>query len=224
MTRHSLTVTALILLSCAVPARSEMQGSPVALVLAKSGSITPEVSEFSEVAAGTVLTLGADARLTFDDYYSCRQVTVTGGRIEFKSKGYHTSADAKTSEVRVACKQEVVLKQSGEASTSLMRGPESFGGRTARLGIRPTFILVGKRSLAFATARFTSNGSEVLAAPVTGPRFEWPAGAAALAEGGRYELALIPKSEGEPAETVHFVATNAPKASQDRSLVLIRAD
>jgi len=220
MTRLSLALIALIPVWFAVSAQAAPSGAPAALIVDKSGSVTPDVSPFSEVTAGTVLSLGDDAKLVFDDYYSCTEVTVTGGKIEFTSKGYTTSGGAKKSETRVPCKQEVALKQSGEASTSLLRGSE---GRRVRLGIRPRFVLVGKQSTSFATAKFTANGNEVLNVQLTGPRFEWPADAAPLTAATRYELILVPKSAGQPASTINFVAT-APKASQDQSLVLIRVD
>jgi hypothetical protein len=221
MARYALL--AAVLLAVSVSPTRAASDAPVALVLEKSGSITPDVSEFSELTSGTVLSLGGDAKIVFDDYYSCSEVTVVGGKVEFHQKGYKISAGAKASHERVPCKQEVVLKQGGEASTGVLRGAAKLLTRTPRLGTRPSFVLVGNGSESFASARFSENGNEVLAAPMSGRRFEWPAGAAPLDAGRSYELTLVPKMVGEPVKTVRFVAASN-KGTQTAPLVLIRAD
>ena len=217
MIKHLLALS--VLLSIAVAAQAASQ-APAALVIESSGSITPEVSPFSEVAVGAVLNLGAGAKLVFDDYYGCSEVTVTGGQIEFGPKGYKTSAGAKASEQRVPCKQEVVLKQGGEASTGLMRGLEQMA-RPTRFGVRPSFVLVGARSQSFAAMKVTQQGAQIRTVQLTGPRFEWPADAQPLSVGSRYELALIPKSPSDKVTTMRFMAV---AGSQDGSLVVIRAE
>ncbi len=220
MAKHLMVLSAFVLLSIAIPAQSASPQAPAALIVETSGSITPEVSPFSEVAAGTVLNLGAGAKLVFDDYYSCSEVTVTGGQIQFGSKGYKASSGAKASEQRVACKQEVVLKQGGEASTGLMRGLEQMA-RPARLGIRPSFVLAGARSQSFAAIKVTQKGAEIRTIQLAGPRFDWPADAQPLNAGTRYELALIPKSPSDKVTTMRFMAV---AGSQVGSLFVIRVD
>jgi len=220
MAKHLMVLSVAVLFSIAIPAQSASPQPPAALIVETSGSITPNASPFSEVAAGTVLNLGAGAKLVFDDYYSCSEVTVTGGQIQFGSKGYQTSSGAKVSEQRVPCKQEVVLTKAGEASTGLMRGLEQMA-HPARLGIRPSFVLAGARSESFAAIKVAQKGAEIRTVQLTGPRFDWPADAQPLTAGTRYELVLVPKSPSGKATTMRFMAVDG---SQDGSLVVIRVD
>jgi hypothetical protein len=221
ITAHSALLVALVLLSCAFPARSAMADEPAALIVETSGTVTPEVAPFSEVAAGTVLTLAGHAKLVFDDYYSCSEVTVKGGSVEFGAKGFTTSGDAKSSATRVPCKQEIVLNRSGEASTNVMRGSEETG---VRIGTRPSFVLVGTQNLTYSAVRFTLNGAEVRTIKLSGPRMKWPLFAPPLTVGESYQLALVPKSEGDPVKTITFKAVEQPRSLLGSSLIVIRVD
>ena len=219
--RFRIMLAATIVLALSLPAQSGP--TPAALVTEVSGSVTPAVSPFSELAAGTQLNLGADGKLVFDDYYSCTEVTVMGGRVEFAAKGYKTSAGAKTSEERVPCKQEVVLKASGEASTQLMRGLEP-SSQVPWLSIRPSFVLVGARSQSFAAASITQKNTQIRTVKLTGPRLDWPADVQPLTVGSYYEITFVPKSSAEPSSTMRFVAVAEPKGSQTSPAVVIRVD
>jgi len=198
-----------------------MSDEPAALIVETSGSVTPAVAPFSEVAAGTVLTLADHAKVLFDDYYTCSEVTVRGGSVEFGAKGYKTSAGARASAARVPCKQEIVLKQSAEASTGVMRGAES---QSVRMGTRPSFVLVGAHNRSFAAARFSLHGTEVRAVTLSGPRLKWPLLAAPLTAGENYEMALVPNSSGEPVKKIKFEAIAEPRAVKNHLLILIRVD
>ncbi len=203
--------------------RSAMPQTPVALALETSGTISPEVTPFSEITLGTALNLGESAQLVFDDYRSCRQVTVTGGRIEFGPDGYKTSAAARSIEAAMPCKQEVVLEQGGEPSTLMARDlkvpPEKL-----QLATRPSFVLVGARSQFFAAVRIAGPAGPIRTVALTGARFDWPADAASLGAGMPYELSLIPKSASQSVSTAHFVAVEEPDESQRRPLVIIRVE
>ena len=219
--RFRIMLAATLVLALSLPAQSAP--APAALVVEVSGSVTPAVPPFSELTAGTQLSLGADGKLVFDDYYSCTEVTVTGGRVEFAAKGYKTSAGAKTSEERVPCKQEVVLKAGGEASTQLMRGGEP-SSQGPRLSIRPSFVLVGARAQSFAAANITQKNAPVGTVKLIGPRFDWPAALQPLTVGSHYEITFVPKSSAEPSSTMRFVAVAEPKALQTSPPVVIRVD
>ncbi len=219
--RCRIMLAAIVVFALSLQAQSAP--APAALVVNVSGSVTPAVTPFSELTAGTQLNLGADGKLIFDDYYSCTEVTVTGGRVDLAAKGYKTSAGAKTSEERVPCKQEVVLKAGGEALTQLMRGGEP-SSQVPRLSVRPSFVLVGARSQSFAAANITQKNAPIGTVKLIGPRFDWPADLQPLTVGVHYEITFVPKSPAEPSSTMRFVAVAAPKALRTSPPVVIRVD
>ena len=187
----------------AVQTAAQLSAPAVALVLEVAGPVTPALRPYREIASGTTVSLGDEGRLVFLYYASCRTLTVVGGSVTFTGgpapilKGAATRAD-----VRGQCPRK--FSATGSDAAVVMRG-----GPTASVGTSttPDFILVGRHADDFAAIRIQAGGAEVVVArPLDGPRFRWPADVSPLAP-GRYALDLVPRSPDIGPVTVNFEAT-----------------
>jgi hypothetical protein len=208
-----------LVISAAAGSLTWAQG-PAALVLEHSGTSTPNLAPYSEVMEGAVVKLGPGARLVFVDYFNCNRVTVNGaGMVRFSEQGSSVGGAGKKTTMRVPCPREIVIKNGGESSAMVLRGGEED---SLALSIRPDFVLVGGRAADFTGVRFSKGTEKVLEGALTGRRFSWPPNAPALADGGVYELVLLPKASGAQPIKMSFRA--AALSDQHEQQVLIRVD
>ena len=189
-----------------------------ALVLEASGSTRPAIQPYTEIRTGTTIELGPGARIVLNHYLTCHRLVVTGGSVTVTPEGFVTSPGSATTEERRPCPKTVRLPAGGQAATAVMRG---LAPRVV-LAVQPAFVLVGPRAEEFAAVRVVRGTTVVLEAPLAGPRFEWPAGMAALAANTEYELSLVPKGGGSPT-TFRFTATAAGDPATE-SPVLIQVE
>jgi hypothetical protein len=171
-----------------------------ALVLEKSGSTTPDVQPYSEIAVGATVALASGAKLVFLHYQTCRTVTVVGGSVTVGAYAYTTTGGSKPQEVRTPCPPMVRLKGQGEVAGVVMRSISP----TVRLSVSPSFALVGERADDFTAVAVTRDGTTLLEAPLAGRGFRWPTSAPPLAVNTNYELLLVPKAADKGRVTVKF--------------------
>lgn len=214
-----LTLGIAALASLWIPSGANAQNAS-ALVLEKSGAMTPEVQPYSEIAVGTTLSLQSGARLVFLHYQTCRTVTVVGSKVAFASYTYTITGGSKPQEVRTPCPPTVRLRGQGEVAGTLMRS--ILPG--VRLSTSPAFVLVGDRADDFAAVRVSRAGTRILEAPLAGRGFRWPTGAAPLGANADYELVLVPKTEGRPRVTVKFRAEGEAPPAAGGQFTLISVD
>jgi hypothetical protein len=172
-----------------------------ALVLEKSGTVTPDVKPFSEIKAGTIVALGAGSRLKFLHYPTCTTVVVSKGSVRFGEKDYEVVGGKPDSAKTASCPRRVALKEVGEAGAGNLRSmDEKLGAGTGQAPLtfppKPEFVLVGEHADDYATLRIVAGGQQILDAPFTGPKFEWPKNAPPLKKNASYEFTLLPKALG----------------------------
>ncbi len=214
-----MRVRAVLALALAIltvtPAGAQLASPAVALVLEVAGPVNPSLKPYREVPSGTTVSLGDDGRLVFLFYASCRTLTVVGGSVTFTGgpapilKGAATRAD-----VRGQCPKK--FSATGSDAAVVMRS----GGSAVGTSTTPEFVLVGRHADDFAAIRIQGGGMEVMARPLDGPRFRWPADASPLPP-GRYVLDLLPRTPGVGPVAVDFeaVPTRPPEV-----LTLITVD
>ncbi len=190
---------------------------PSALVLEKSGESVPEVQPYTEIPIGMTISLSPGARLVFQHYYTCRTVTLVGGKIRFGVVSYTITGDSKEEQKRTPCPRTVRLRVGGEAGGVMMRGD---GAQI--LSTKPAFVLVGRRAGDFSWVRVSKGSTVLLEAPLDGRRFKWPNDSAALAAGTRYELVLIPTVAGKKTVAMKFRVT--AHEGGGKGLLLIHVD
>jgi hypothetical protein len=189
---------------------------PAALVLEVTGSPSPAVAPYTELSAGSRLSLPGQARIVFLHYQACRTVTATGGTLAVMSTGWRaTGGDVK--EAAAPCPRKVTVRGGGEVGGVVFRSLSP----PLKLATRPAFVLVGRRAGGYAAARILRDGRELGEGPVDDHRFGWPAGLAPLAADGSYELLLLPARAGEAPVKLVFTIAEAPA---DEQLVLVSVD
>lgn len=189
----------------------------VALVLEVAGSTTPAISPFGELRAGTRIALGADTRLRFVHYKSCRLTRVRGGEVTFLPSG-HLLRDGVTEsdELRACPKRLGVGAKSGVAGGLVMRGA---GPGAIELPPQPALMIAGARAARFARVQIEGSGrtsplQRGAAAPVW--RYDGP-----LLPSGAYRLVAF-AADGEKLvdEAVAIVAAD-PAVPE---IAILRAD
>lgn len=172
-----------------------------ALVLEKTGTVTPDVKAYSEVRAGMVVAMETGSRIKFLHYATCTTVVVSKGSVRFGEKDYEVVGAKPDSEKTGSCPRRVSLKDVGEAGTGNLRGMDGnigtgMGQAPLTLPPTPEFVMVGEHADDYATLRIAAGGQQILEAPIMGPKFEWPKNAPALKPNTFYELSLVPKALG----------------------------
>jgi hypothetical protein len=167
-----------------------------ALVLEKSGTLTPDVKPFSEIKAGTVVALESGSRLKFLHYPTCTTVVVSKGSVRFGEKEYEVVGAKPDSATAASCPRRVTLKNVGEVGAGHLRATDGKGLTPLTLTPKPEFVLVGERADEYATLRIMTAEKPVLEAPMLGPKFEWPKEAPPLKPHTTYEFLLVPKTLG----------------------------
>lgn len=193
-----------------------------ALVLEKSGASVPEMQPYSEIAAGTTISLPKRAKLVFLHYYTCQTVAVVGGTISFGGETYTITGGKKESEKRSPCPRKVALKAGGEMGGIMVRSLRI--GSSLKFSTRPAFVLVGKRANEFASVQVSKEDKELLQAPLEGRHFRWPKDAAPLSANTYYRMVLIPTVPGAAPVKTKFFVTAPTEGPGGKAMVLIRVE
>jgi hypothetical protein len=193
----------LVLLPVWLGASGTSHARGVALVLEATGAATPPLQAFSEIPAGTVVSLSREARLTFVHYRTCRVVSMVGGEVQFGTEVYRLAGGTVEREEPRPCPRRI--RAGGQPGGVLLRS----GSPIPALSPRPTFVLVGARADDFGVVRILRAGHVVLERPLEGRRFEWPSDAPPLPPGADCELTLVPRTSGSAPVSARFRATPA---------------
>lgn len=134
---------------------------PVAIVLEVTGNPSPTLSPYTEVTQGTTVTLPADTTIKFSHYDTCKDVTVTGGRVTFEDFEYTISDTKKVNETGAGCPQ-VIASNSQAANTGIaggvvFRGAPTATGKLAK--VQNTLILVGAKINDVARVKIEREGA-----------------------------------------------------------------
>jgi hypothetical protein len=209
VTRVAAIGVALLALLVALPPAAGQPARPgAALVLETGGTPAPAFRPYTEIPAGTTISLAGGARVVFVHYRTCRTVTVVGGTVTVTAEAYAPAGGAAATETPAPCPRPVTLTRGGEVVVGgfLTRSI----GPALTLAPRPSFVLAGPRSGDFTAVRVSQEGREVLTVPLTGAGLHWPAGAPALTVSTVYDLVLLPASPEAPLTLRFRVA--APEA------------
>jgi hypothetical protein len=171
---------------------------PAALVLSVSGYTTPEVTPYSEIPEGEMLTLRAGARLAFLHYHTCTRVTVNGGTVTIGADGYDLGGGAYQSHEKVACPVKLAVVGGMDAPITLERGD----ARDSMLTLAPgaAFVVLAERGRGFRAARVIENGATVREVRLDGSNFRWTDATAGMPPGALCTLEFLPTGAGKPAE------------------------
>jgi hypothetical protein len=189
----------------------------VALVLEVAGGTDPAVAPFSELRAGTKLSLGAGSRLRFVHYKSCRMVAVRGGELTLLPSGHLLRGGATESdEIRACPKRLAAGARSGVAGGLVMRGASAA---TIQLSPQPTLMIAGARAARFADVSLESGGRRV-ALDRAGTAPVWRYAGPLLAPGAYRLVATAKTGETVMDEAVTVVASDR----QPPETTILRAD
>ncbi len=213
------TATAAILAMAATMPQAGAQ-KPAGLALEVVGEVSPPLMPFTEIADGTVLVLGTGGRLTFVHYNSCREVTVSGGRLTIGRLWYEVTGGRIEREARQACPNQIRVRASGgQAGGLVLRAGPSL----REFPTRPYFVLVGRRAGDIARVTVTGGGETVADLALEGRRFQWPDQLPALRHRAAYRLVLRDR-DGAEAFALDFVASTTKDTEPPRPLALLRVD
>lgn len=188
--------------------------APAALVLDYSGPPNPRLASFSELADGTELALGSGDTLTLLHYRTCKQVTITGGKVKVGVPRLAVEGGRKTEEPGEQCPQEVKVATAGVSGGVLMRSVAVFV-----LPARVDCTVVGARRAEVGSIEIAATGALPLVLPAAGGRVVAPEAAEPLAA-GEYGLAVRALS-GEPLKTLPVTVLEDAPADK---LCLIRVE
>ena len=201
--RNYLTFLGLISALCASVGAS--QAKPAGLVLDIEGTITPEIQPFDEVTTETSLELAKDARIVFQHYATCDDVTVVGGRLGFSDRRYLVRGGKIVDVSRGRCPETVELGKSSAIGGVVLRS--GLGG--PKLALRPVFVLVGGPWREVAAIRVLGGGRVIAELKPAGREVRWPEEAEALTSGGKYEIELVRADGGEAVRKKATARKNA---------------
>ena len=192
--------SALAALLCAgmlVVAGAAHAASAVALILDVAGVADTAAQPFTELGANDSVELG-DGTMTIMHYGTCEEVVVKGGTLVVTERQYLTRKGKVVSVTRAKCPKKVPL--AGEARTGGVR--LRAGNAGLKLGTEPTFVVIGPGRGDVTEMAVLQDGKEVARHKLSGPKFRWPEGAAALSPGD-YKLAFTRK-DGASADPIDF--------------------
>jgi hypothetical protein len=178
----------------------------VALVMSVSGKVSPGVEAYSELTPEASIDLGADGRISFVHYPTCRQMTVVGGKVSFIPGEVQLQGGKVEHEAQQKCPKKMQLKvASGQAAAVVLRKLVVPAGN---LAVRPSCVLTGKSARDYNMAQVTQNGKAVTSFKLSGPVITWPAKTAPLQSGLNYTLTLTSAKPGVQTVDVDFQAAN----------------
>jgi hypothetical protein len=197
--------------------------TPSALVLEVRGNSNPPLQPYSEMPAGSTVSLSKTSQLVFVHYTTCRTVTVMGGTVTFAVDTYTLAGENERSVARSPCPRTVILQESeGRMAGSLARGTPF--NPSLSLSPQPSFLLVGKRASDFTSIKVSKDDREVLQSPFDGKWFRWPKGVAPLTKGEVYHLSLVPKTGNGAQVIAPFTVIGASSRAASEELMLVRVD
>ena len=200
----------------ALPAAVLAQAAPAALVLEVQGATRPALRPYREVGTGTTVSLGADGRLVFLDYWTCRTFTVVGGSVAFPAGAPpRIEGSAGRAEARGQCPRRVAA--GGEGAGVMLRSPAAV----LTLPPTPWFVLIGERAHEFTSVRFLRRDREVLGARLERPHFRWPVDSPPLAAGEDHTLVLLPRSGGREVALPFRTGAAAPDADEPLTVITV---
>ncbi|GEM_PF-6688884 len=187
-------------------AGSAAAAEAVALIMSVSGRVSPDIAAYSEISAETSINLGADGRVSFVHYPSCRQVTVLGGKVTFGPQEVQVDGGTIERETPQKCPKKMSVKVADAQSAAVRLRSLSISIPTERLSERPSCVLLGATARDYNMAQVTQNGKPVASIKMTAPVFAWPAKTAPLQDGVRYKLVLTSAKPGVVAQEIEFQA------------------
>lgn len=202
------------LIACLVAAPAAAE--PAALVLEVSGEVEPALLAFSEIEAGTDITLAEDARLSIVHYGTCKILTLVGGSLRVDENRYLIGRSRVETERAQGCPRQVALEGEGSAAGVLMRGGDEDA--LPAMPLRPSFVFAGAEASAVARVEILVAGEPVVSLGMEGRRAAWPEDAPDLEAGTVYAVA-IDKTDG--SRTAYDFMAQARGA---RTLLILRLD
>lgn len=190
-------------------------GEPAALVLDVTGATEPAIFPYSEIEAGTEVTLADDARLSLIHYGTCKALTLVGGSVRIEANRYLIGRSRVEEERSQDCPNEVALAEDGTAAGVLMR---DVAGGTPHLPIRPSFVIAGGSADTVERIDILVGAAPVMTLPVKARHVAWPQDATALKSGSEYGVSIV-RSDGSSTDTAFLANARGP-----RSLVILRLD
>ncbi len=198
---------------CSVSAAAA-PAKPAGLVLELEGTSSPAIEAFDEVTTKTSLDLGKDARIVFQHYQSCDEVTIIGGQLAFTERRYLVRGGEVVDVARGQCPDAVDLTKSSSVGGVVLRS--GFGAK--KLAPTPTFVLIGGDWSTVAAVRVLSGDAVIAELKPEGREVPWPKELAALESGAEYKIELTRTEGGAPEAKTAKVRKNA------NTLMLIRID
>ncbi len=180
--------------------------APAALVIDIVGAKNSSIEAFTEIEAGGTVDLGADGRLEFLDYNSCKNVVIIGGVVSFTARRFSLRGGKIIDETRGRCPKVISLSKEGRTGGVRLRSPPG----AMRLSARPLFAFTGSNSGSATQMRITPKDAPAITLPIVGRQLRWPEGRDGLANGS-YELEVL-SGDGTVSKRVPFeVAGSARK-------------
>ncbi len=205
---------ALLAILMGLAAGGALAGEPAALVLDVIGDTEPAIFAYSEIEAGTEITLADEATLSLIHYGTCTALTLVGGSLRIEANRYRIGRSRVEQERSQECPNEVALAEDGTAAGVLMRG----GDGALHLPLRPSFVLAGGRADTVERIDILSGTEPVMSLPVKARHVDWPQDAAALESGSEYGVS-IRRLDGSSTDYAFIANARGP-----RSLVILRLD
>ena len=195
-----LTGLMMVVLVAAAPVRAS-QG-PAALILDYSGPRRNGLDAYGEIASGAQINLGPRDRVVILHYRTCREVSVTGGRIDVSAQELTVSDAMDSHEGRGHCPQEVNTSLAANAMQAI--------------ALRLDCVMVGSHKADVGEAEIVAGDSVVLSAPVQGYRLISAPAAPQLRDGKAYTLVV----KGIRGAELARVPVVARAAAQDKACLL----
>jgi len=147
---------------------------PAALILDYSGPPRAGIEAYGEIQPGREIGLGPRDRMLILHYGSCRQVTVTGGKVSISAEQLVVSESKDSQESGHFCPQEVVVT----------------GGSTAPQAISPRVdcMVIGKRKADLGEVEIRDGNDLLLSVPAQGYRLITAPAAPEMKPGKTYSL------------------------------------
>lgn len=180
MNKHVVALASLVALSIA-PAIAHAE-SKAAMLEDVSGVSDASISPYSEVSAGTTITLGTAGKVTFVHYALCREVTVTGGTAVISQADYKVTGGTAT-ETKQACPERVQV-----ASTTSVAGGLVLRGtvKATKISSTPKIVFNGVGAGSVTKVVFTADDDSTVEGKVQDHHLILAPGA--LKSGSTYEM------------------------------------
>ena len=214
-----LALAALLAGTPAAPAADRV----AAMVLDVAGTTVPPIEAYSELADRTTVTLQPGTHLTFIHYGSCKQVTVTGGKLYVDRTRFSLAGGKVDNEERTNCPGE--QKLAADATGGNATGAAAIVMRnlppTPSMSGHPVIVLAGAHAGDITKATLFQGSKALGPMSAVGRRVFWPTDRPALVPGEDYRAHLT-TADGHKAVEFKF-AVAAPEAA-GKAPVILRLD